>query len=102
LTIIAHAFCLFLTPAKTCNPVAQNAASVTQVTFSPHDNTLMAVSGKNMLKQVKFHEGQLKQQAFHKVQPQERFEKKTWKIRCLLEKRIFSLNMILEHVLGVH
>jgi len=86
LTIIDQAFCRFLTPTKTCNPVAQNAASVTQVTFSPHDNTLMAVSGKNMLKQVKFHEGQLKQQAFHKVQPQEKFEKKTRIIRYKLEK----------------
>lgn len=59
-----------LTSARTCNPVGANAASVTQVTFSPQDNTLMAVSGRNVLKMLRYHEGQLKQQAFHKLEPQ--------------------------------
>ena len=30
----------------------------------------MAVSGKNVLKTLRFHEGALKQQAFHKLEPQ--------------------------------
>ena len=46
-----------LTSARTCNPVGANAASVTQASFSPQDNTLMAVSGKNVLKMLRFHEG---------------------------------------------
>ena len=59
-----------LTTARTCNPVGANAASVTQISFAPQDNTLLAVSGKNVLKTLRFHEGALKQQAFHKLEPQ--------------------------------
>lgn len=59
-----------LTTSRTCNPVGANAASVTQISFSPQDNTLLAVSGKNVLKTLRFHEGALKQQAFHKLEPQ--------------------------------
>ena len=35
-----------LTTSRTCNPVGANAASVTQISFSPQDNTLLAVSGR--------------------------------------------------------